>query len=56
MEIAMNAIVANVMMRETVKAQAGAGPFTAVLLFCGLGLFASLCWLSLGLDVSGGGF
>ncbi len=52
----MNTIVANVLMHEASKAQTGVRPFTVVLLFCGLGLLASLCMLSLGLDVSGGIF
>jgi hypothetical protein len=56
MEVAMNAIVANVLRREAVKARngSGVGPFTFVLVFCGLGLLASLCMLLLGFDVSGG--
>ena len=53
----MNTIVANVLMREAAKAETkGAGPFVAVVLFCSLGLLASLCMSSLGFDVSGGGF
>ncbi len=52
----MNTIVANVLMREAAKAQEGARPVTTVILFCSLGLIASLCALSMGFDVSGGGF
>ena len=54
-EIAMNTIVANVLMREATKARAarGAHSFTIVLLFCGVGVFASLFMLALGCDVSG---
>jgi hypothetical protein len=55
-EVAMNTIVANVMMREAAKGQADAWPFTAVMLFSGLGLVVALCLASLGWDVSGGGF
>jgi hypothetical protein len=55
-ECAMNTIVANVLMREAAKAQEGARPVTTVILFCSLGLIASLCALSMGFDVSGGGF
>jgi hypothetical protein len=56
MEVAMNAIVANVLMREAAEAQAGTRPFTVMLLFCGLGLLATLCMSSLGFDVTGGAF
>ena len=54
----MDSIVANVLMREAAEARAsqGAGPFTIVLLFCAVGLFASLFALLLGFDVSGGIF
>jgi len=52
----MNAIVANVLMREAAKARAGAWSFTVVMVFSGLGLVASLCLASFGLDVTGGGF
>jgi hypothetical protein len=55
-EVAMNTIVANVLMREAAKAETGAWPFTVVLLFSGLGLVASLCLASLGWDPTGGGF
>jgi hypothetical protein len=54
--VAMNTIVASVLMREAAKAETGAWPFTAVMLFSGLGLVASLCLASLGWDVTGGGF
>jgi hypothetical protein len=52
----MNAIVANVLMREAEKAQTDTRPFNIVALFCGLGLLASLCMASLGFDVSAGFF
>jgi hypothetical protein len=55
-EIAMNTIVANVLMHEAAKAESGALPFTVVMLFSGLGLVASLYLASLGWDISGGGF
>jgi hypothetical protein len=54
--IAMNTIIANVLMREAKKAQSDAGPFKIVVLFCCVGLLASLCMASLGFDVSGGIF
>jgi hypothetical protein len=55
-EIAMNTIVANVLMHEAAKAESGARPFAVVMLFSGLGLVASLYLASLGWDISGGGF
>jgi hypothetical protein len=55
-EIGMNMIVENVLMREAAKAQTEARPFKIVALFCGVGLLASLCLASFGLDVSGGDF
>jgi hypothetical protein len=58
MEVAMNTIVANVLMHRAAKARTslGARSLTIVLLFCGVGLFASLFMLSLGCDVSGEAF
>jgi hypothetical protein len=47
----MNAIVANVLMNEAAKAQSDARPFKIVALFCGVGLLASLCLVSWGLDL-----
>ena len=55
-EIAMNTIVANVLMREAKKAQSDARPFKIVVLFCCVGLLASLCMASLGFDISAGIF
>jgi hypothetical protein len=54
-EGAMNAIVANVLMREAAKAQVGVHPL-GVVLFCGIGLLASLCMASLGFDIGAGFF
>jgi hypothetical protein len=51
----MNAIVANVLMREAVKAQVGEHPL-GIVLFCGIGLLASLCMASLGFDIGAGFF
>jgi hypothetical protein len=55
-EVAMNQIVANVLMREAAKARAGSETLSILILFCSLGLLASLCMMSLGFDVSGGIF
>jgi len=52
----MNTIVANVLMREAEKAQSDTRPFKIVVLFCCVGLLASLCMASLGFDVSAGFF
>jgi hypothetical protein len=52
----MNAIVANVLKSEAVKAQAGAGAFKIIAIFCGVGLLASLCLVSVGLDIGAGFF
>ena len=52
----MNTIVANVLMREAVRAQSDAGPFRMIALFCGVGLLASLCLVSWGLDLGAGFF
>jgi hypothetical protein len=53
----MNTIVANVLMREAARAETGGtGSLAVVVLFCSLGLLASLCATSLGFDVSGVGF
>jgi hypothetical protein len=51
----MNAIVANILIREAAKAKVDA-PFRTVALFCGVGLLASLCVMSLGFEVSAGFF
>jgi hypothetical protein len=47
----MNTIVANVLMHEAAKARADARPFKIIALFCCVGLLASLCLLSWGLDL-----
>ena len=52
----MNQMVANVLMREAAKAQAGSETLSILILFSSLGLLASLCMMSLGFDVSGGIF
>jgi hypothetical protein len=52
----MNTIVEKVLMREAEKAQTDAGPFKIIALFCSVGLLASLCMMSFGLDVSAGFF
>jgi hypothetical protein len=52
----MNQIVAHVLMREAAKAKAGSETLSILILFCSLGLLASLCMMSLGFDVSGGIF
>lgn len=51
----MNAIVANVLKRETVRAQAYQ-PFSVIALFCAVGLLASVCVMAVGLDVGAGFF
>ena len=55
MEVAMNVIFANVLMREAAKAMVDR-PFTILLFFCAAGLFVSLSMVLLGFDVSGGSF
>jgi hypothetical protein len=50
---AMNTIVATVLKSTAKESQADISPFNIVALFCGVGLFASLCMAALGLDVSG---
>jgi hypothetical protein len=52
----MNQIVANVLMREAAKAEAGSETLSILILFCSFGLLASLCMISLGFEVSGGIF
>ena len=49
----MNTIVATVLKNTAAESQADVDPFNIVALFCGIGLFASLCMAALGLDVSG---
>ena len=48
----MNAIVANVLMREAAKAQTDASPFKISALFCSAGLLASLSIVSLGFEIA----
>jgi hypothetical protein len=55
-EVVMNAIVANVLMREATNARTDAGPFRAVLVFCGVGLLASLGMVCYGFDLGAGFF
>jgi hypothetical protein len=55
-EVAMNAIVANVLMREAAKTQTDASPFKIVVLFCSVGLLASLSIVSLGFEIATGFF
>jgi hypothetical protein len=54
--IAMNTIVANVLMREAAEAQADARPLKLIALFCTVGLLASLCMASFGFDIGTGFF
>jgi hypothetical protein len=55
-EIAVNTVVANDLKREAEKTRTDVRPFQIIALFCGLGLLASICLMSFGLDVSGGFF
>ncbi len=52
----MNAIVANVLMREAARAQTATSPLKTVTLFCCVGLLASLCMASLGFEIATGFF
>ncbi len=54
--IAMNTLVANVLKSNAAEAQTDTRPFKTIVLFCCVGLLASLCMASLGFDVSGGIF
>jgi len=47
----MNTIVASVLMNEAAKAQTDAQPFKVVMIFCSVGVLASLCLISLGFDI-----
>jgi hypothetical protein len=53
-EVVMNAIVADVLAREAAKAQTNAHPLTLIVLFCGMGLLASLIMASIGFDLGAG--
>jgi hypothetical protein len=55
-EVAMNALVANVLVREASKARTDIHPLALIALFCGAGLLASLAMVSLGFDLSAGFF
>lgn len=55
-EPAMNTVVANILKREAVNAQTGASAFKTIAIFCGVGLLASLCMMSAGLDIGAGFF
>jgi hypothetical protein len=53
---AMNTMIATVLKTTAEEAQADVRPFNVVVLFCSVGLLASLCMAALGLDVSGVNF
>jgi hypothetical protein len=55
-DVAVNKVVANVLKREAEKTHTDARPFRLIALFYGLGLLASLCLMSFGLDISAGFF
>jgi hypothetical protein len=55
-EVAMNAIVANVLAREAAKTQAVPHPLTLIVLFCGVGLVVALTMASMGFDLGTGFF
>jgi hypothetical protein len=55
-EVAMNAIVANVLMGQVPKTQSDVGPLWMIALLCGGGLLISLCMASFGLDLGAGFF
>jgi hypothetical protein len=55
-EVAMDTLVANVLVREASKARTDAHPLALIALFCGVGLLASLAMVSLGFDLSAGFF
>lgn len=52
----MNALVANVLVREASKARTDTQPLALIALFCGVGLLASFAMVSLGFDLSAGFF
>jgi hypothetical protein len=52
----VNTVVASVLKREAEKAEIDARPFHIIAAFCGIGLLASLCLMSFGLDISAGFF
>jgi hypothetical protein len=55
-EVAMNTIVANVLMHEAAKAETKSHPLKIIALFCGVGLVVSLWMASFGFDMSPGFF
>jgi hypothetical protein len=55
-EVGMNALVANVVVREASKARTDTHPLALIALFCGVGLLANLVMVSLGFDPSAGFF
>jgi hypothetical protein len=55
-EVAMNAIVANVLAREAAKAQSEPHPLTLIALLSGVGLVAALTMASIGFDLGAGFF
>jgi hypothetical protein len=55
-EVAMNAIVADVLAREAAKAQSELHPFTLIALLSGVGLVAALTMASIGFDLGAGFF
>jgi hypothetical protein len=50
----MNAIVADLLMREAAEAETDGHPFTIVVLFGVVGFLASVCVASLGFDLGTG--
>jgi hypothetical protein len=50
-DVVMNAIVADVLARETAKAQTNPHPLTLIALFYGLGFAASLIMAAMGFDL-----
>ena len=52
----MNALVANVLVREASRTRTDAHPLALIALFCGVGLLASLAMVSLGFDLGAGFF
>ena len=55
-EVAMNAIVANVLAREAARTQRESHPLTWIGLLCGVGLVAALTLASMGFDLGTGFF
>jgi hypothetical protein len=53
-EAAMNATVANVLMREAAKAKTETHPLAFIALFCAVGILGSLVMASLGINLSAG--